>query len=373
MGLGTSSIWSWLGYSGARVSWIEELHKDSNKKLGVAPIPCINYRLTTPSTQLNCALGGGLPGGRTIEVIGDAAAGKTSSVASWCAIVQRMGGFVWWADAETKFDMNLGALTGLNYDSAAWRYDNPDNLEQYQTQLEANIRLAVGGQNKVKDPPPAMFVLDSLAALGIKAISEKKVDKQALRPMSAAQQWTHFFQREVPKMLMGSNIYLVFINHIRDNPDTLGYGQKPEFKSPGGKMVKFMETIRIFVKCQKFAKSSQKFAEIWAMEDKDSEYGYMVQYYVEKNSAGPPWRKAEIPFFFHRGFDDYLGSLHYLTDKGIIAWRGGHYWLDDLQFRSYPEILKKLCEDPTFGPLLQKYAALTFQTRNTYTADDFLN
>lgn len=354
--------------------WIAALTKDADKRLGLARLPHIRYRLGTPSTQLNCALGAGLPMGRSVEVIGDSGEGKTATVAGWGSMVQQAGGFVWWGDSENKFDLDLGAKCGLCYDPQFWRYDQPDNLEEYQSALEAYIKIKIESEaalTKLGQPaPPAMFVLDSLAMLGIRDLSKLAVDKSKLRPMSQSQQWTNFYQREAIKQLEGSNVLLVFINHIRDNPDLAGWGSKPQFKSPGGKVVKFMETIRIFLKSQKFIKD-HLWTEAWPK--KDSEYGYMVQYYVEKNSAGAPWRSAEIPFFFHKGFDDGLASLQYLDQKKLFQYdrSAQAYTIGGESFPTKAAALRRTQEDPLFVQLLQRLTCQAYQDNNTYSREDF--
>ena len=357
--------------------WFQRLGAELDKSMGGhTPPPEIKYRMATPSTQLNCAMGLGLPAGKLIGVIGEPNSGKTACVASWAACVQQWGGKVWWADSETKFDMDLGQKAGLTYNESCWRYDQPDNLEQYQASLEAAIKSVREEQKselKSKQSPlPAMFVLDSVAMLGIKDLSSKKVTQTKNRPMSASQQWTSFLQREVPKLLSGMHVYLVFLNHLRDNPDTLGYGNKDQFKSPGGRAIKHMEGIRLFVKQVKFNKTNDWFFEEW--EKKDSDYGYNMHFYVEKNSFGAPWREAKIPFFFHKGFDDGVGSLQYLRDKGMFDWKGGSlgWTLDGVGYGSLPDLLNRTQQDPDFVKLLQQYCCTVYQSYNTYSRDDFI-
>jgi recombination protein RecA len=311
----------------------------------------------------------GLPAGRPIEIIGEEQVGKTAIVSAICAAVQRLGGSVWWNDAEGKFDMDLGRKAGLVYDADQWRYDQPKYLEIFQTALEENIVALHGVQKdqiaKGETPPPAIFVLDSLAMLGVHSISTKRVHDQAKQPMSVAQQWTHFYQRETIKLFGHLHCYLVFINHLRDNPDLAGFGGKSQFKSPGGKANKYMQTIRIFLSQTKFNETNDDlFFDQW--EKKDSEYGYNLDMYVEKNSAGAPWRKARLPFFFHKGFDDPLGCLQYLRNKGYLV----RYVLQGKQF-SKEELLYRSQHDPEFQAYLQQLCCYVYQLHNSYSSDDF--
>jgi RecA/RadA recombinase len=214
-----------------------------------------------------------------------------------------------------------------------------------------------------------MFVLDSLAMLGIKGISEKAINKQKLQVMSIAAQWAFFFQREGPKQMAGTNMFLVFINHVRDNVDMMGYGARKEYKTPGGRANKHMQSIRIFLKGVKFCKTNDDWFEEWP--EKDAEYGYNVVYYIEKNASGAPWRKAKIPFFFHRGFDDGLACLQYLLDKKIIRYAGGWKLGDELLGKSFGDMLRAQQSSRELTQYLQTLTVKCYQENNFYTPEDF--
>lgn len=355
-------------------NWLQDLGSELDKKYGKQPVPFVKYSLATPCTQLNCALGKGLPAGRLIEVIGNEQSGKTATVSSWAACAQQYGGLVWWSDTEAKFDMGLGGKVGLSFDDSVWRYDQPRNLEEWQQAFENAVKAVEKAQSKEEHPTPAMFVLDSVATLGIKDLSQAQVLQTNLRPMSAPQQWTHFFQRSIWQKIFDLHLYVVFINQLRDNPDILGYGgrgeRKPSYKTPGGRALTHMQGIRIFTKGIKFCKSNDMWFETW--EEKDVAYGYNVEYLVEKNAFGAPWRKAKIPFLFHKGFDDPLGSLAYLREKGILQYRGGYKMEGNLVGNSLPEVLTRIQQDREFQLYCQNLCCSVYQTYNTYEPEDFL-
>lgn len=331
------------------------------KVLGPPVLPQIRYCLSTPSTLLNSALGiGGIPGGCAIEIIGDPGKGKTSLAISIVASAQQQGGWAHWADAERRLDRKFANMLGADLENR-FLYCQPDNLEQYLGLLEKGIDLALAEQKT--NPVPVVFVLDSVAVLGLANNGVKDFEKTNILPMSIPQQWTQFWQRKISKSMSGTNIYLLLLNHQRVQVDFFGHGP-PKKRSPGGSMLGYMDSVKIYVNGYPFPAASTMGKHYNHL---DSDSGAIQKFHIEKNSAGAPWREAEIPFFFHRGYDDALGCLRYLMDSDIgeICWSAGYKLRDGTKVPDYSTLVS-LLQNPDWARVFKQWAAEVYHQRNVY-------
>lgn len=350
------------------------LHAASNKALGLVKLPSVRFRIPTPSTLLNCATGiGGLAGGTCTEIMGKSAKGKTSLMLGIAANIQRMGGWVGgWGDAEQRLDRKFAEDQGVNLEER-FIYFRPKNLEEYLDLTEKGIMLAVEDQKK--NPVPVGFFLDSVAALGTKAQQEGELDKEKTKilPMSAPQQWTRFWQRNVAKSIAGTNIYLVLANQVRVSVDFFGHGP-PKVHSPGGSMLGYMDSMKIMVDGYKFPAASHLGKHFNYL---DADAGAMQTFVIDKNSVGAPWREAEIPFFFQGGYWDALSCLEYLRQKEEISWGGsGKGWIQSGEGQqvglptgldSYAALVS-LLYNPDWVEIIRKWAVEVYYRRNYYPA-----
>lgn len=349
----------------------ERINSRLTQDYGPGQLTPIKYRLATHSTLLNCATGGGIPAGRVVEILGENQVGKSATLLKLSSIVQQLGGYVWYADTEGKLDYDLAQKLGVDTQQPSFRVDTPVSIEHFQDAFIDNLKDIAAIEAKYiretkQAPPPTMTILDSIAMLGAQKQSEKDVLKSKLQPMSLAQMWTNFFLRKEVKALKHLNHYFLIVNQFRDNVDFMGYGKAP-VKSPGGKMVKYAAALRLHL-TQTSLKSDELLHKTFTT--KESEPGYLLDYYVDKNSAGAPWRKASIPFFFHRGFDDPLGCFVYLRSVGVLAFSGGYKIGSDLVGKSFAEALARL-QDPAFVQWLQHLTAQVYLDNNTYSDADW--
>jgi recombination protein RecA len=103
---------------------ISDIVEGAEKKFGKGSI----LRLTdkrvqkTPAIRtgipaLDLALGiGGLPKGRTVEIFGPEAAGKTTLALTVIASAQKQGAWVWYGDMEHSLDPDWAEKLGVNLD-----------------------------------------------------------------------------------------------------------------------------------------------------------------------------------------------------------------------------------------------------------------
>jgi len=74
-------------------------------------------RFPSGSLSLDIALGGGLPGGRVVEIFGPESSGKTTLALHAVAERQKLGGKAAFIDAEHALDIEYARKIGVDVDS----------------------------------------------------------------------------------------------------------------------------------------------------------------------------------------------------------------------------------------------------------------
>lgn len=361
----------------------EKIKASASQDFSIDVSPQAQFVLPTVSTLLNCATGiGGLPSGSIVTVKGPSSKGKSGflSTVFASAIQQDSHSFGKLYDSERRWNFNYAHMNGCPFPSedgsTRFFYEQTRNLETFMSCLEKDLSHVVPEHKEkiASGIDPGWFIggLDSVATLGLKEQDEKAMDDKyrKVKPMSKATIWTEFFQKTLPKAIAGTKVMLVFTNHVRVKPDMYG-GGPPGTSTPGGAMIHYMESLTIVVEGYPFPTSTPEWLQMKERySNKDSPSGILVEFYIEKSSVGPPMRKARIPYFFHRGFDDALGCLQYLRETGSIPFAGGYCVAPDVRFRSTDELYESL-QDPAWRQYYQQYAQQVYLSRNSYTQPYF--
>jgi len=252
--------------------------------------------ISTGSILIDQAIGvGGLPTGRIVEVFGPEASGKTTLALHVIAQSQKNGGICAFVDAEHALDPSHAQRLGINIDDLI--ISQPDFGEQALDIVEMLTR-----SNAVD-----IIVVDSVAALIPKAelegdMGDSHMGLQA-RLMSQA-------LRKLTSIVHRSNTVLIFINQVRQNIATMGYG--PKETTTGGKALKFYASVRLDVR------------RIASLKKNDVHIGNRVVVKVAKNKVAPPFKKAEVDLLFNRGICQELdlldAALQYDLIKKSGAW-----------------------------------------------------
>lgn len=259
------------------------------KAMNIAVIP-------TGVLSFDAALGvGGFPRGRVVEIFGPEASGKTTVALQVIAQAQAGGGEAAFVDAEHALDPKYAGALGVNVDDLL--VSQPDYGEQALEITEALVRT-----NQLD-----VVVVDSVAALVPKAeldgeFGDSQMGLQA-RLMSQA-------MRKLCGVVSKSKTCLIFINQLRDKIGVM-FGS-PE-TTTGGKALKFYSSVRIDVRRGA------------AIKHGDVVIGSLNRFKVVKNKVAAPFREAEVPLFYGRGYSQIHDLLNIASERGLVEKSGSWY------------------------------------------------
>ena len=169
---------------------------------------------TIISNDKNC---GGWPTGRTIELYGEEAIGKSTLVFTGFAKVQKAGGIAIYFDIEQAGARNMMEACGI--DMHRLIYSNNSGLEEIFQAIEKNLNTIINS-GLFKDKP-VLVALDSLAQMMPEAEIEGNFDFNMNISLKKAIQLGKAIRKITP-LLNKANACLIIINQLRDTPG--GYG-----------------------------------------------------------------------------------------------------------------------------------------------------
>lgn len=273
-------------------------------------------------------IGGGLPGGKIIEVFGAEASGK--SLLGYCFLgnIQRNGGIAIHVDCERASNADFAKAAG---------HVNPDVLITYEPEhweeVTEKIFSVVKKIREVDKDRPIGIMLDSIgivqtkrewqySQLPIKHTQKQVDDIGKERPGERARAAGDFIRRAMG-FLDNNKATLYVINQLRSNISTMKYAPK-DVTSGGGRALPFCASTRIMLKAQK------------EMKEKDTNIplGTRLKFQNRKSRCFTPKLETEgIRLYFDGGIDPLTGLLtvligaHRIKGKGTYTvqepWAGG--------------------------------------------------
>ncbi len=284
--------------------------------------------ISTGSIDLDAKLGvGGLPLGRIVDCYGPPSGGKSTLSLHLIANAQKAGYRCAYIDTEFSFDPKWATTIGVNVDELI--FSQPDCAEEG---LDIIDKL-------VKSKEINVIIVDSASAMVPRDEQESDFGKA---PMAIQGRLFSQAMRKLCGPVAQNNVLLLFINQMRANLNTMGYG--PSETATGGAAIKFYASIRLDVR------------RIGSVKNGEEVIGARTKVKIVKNKLGAPYQEAEFDLRYDMGFDTVGEVIDIATDRGIIQKSGSWYSMGEEKLgqgresvRDYfdlnPEAYKKVYAD----------------------------
>lgn len=282
----------------------------------------VRRSISTQSIALDAKLGGGIPLGKIIEVVGPPHVGKSTFLDHCFAQVQKEDGLAVLADTEYSRDSKYSARIGVDVKEII--YLEWDDTEQYIENVVNAVYETVVFWRKEAPDMPVIIGWDALGStasaddikkgLGAKATKGKdgeEVKKRAAKPGAAAKAMS-MAMRQIAPAIAGTNIAFIILNHEYEVVNT-GRGAGPKRKAYGGKGVPHAASLRF---------------TMWPVERiKDNQgviIGSKVVVTFQKDRIyGQTNKTANLAVLTGIGIDNVYSLLHDLKNCGVIVTNGG--------------------------------------------------
>lgn len=266
--------------------------------------------LWLPSTffALNYTLGGGIPFGKILEILGEESSGKSLIAYNFAYVCQQLGGQVIWVDAEQSWMNSWAEANGVNPDRVT--LVNDTRIE-YVSDMVAD--LAIYYRSQLTHNEPILLVIDSIAAMDCADnIDSKMVDGKAEMGGRAKALYKYFRIRS--ELFYKLGVSQIYINQLRTALN-VGFG-KDNSTGTGGAALKFYASQRIATYAGKSITIKDK--------GKERKAGKLVTIRILKNKVAPPRPTiSKCPVYFNPkfhavGFDRYFGLEDVFNENNLV-------------------------------------------------------
>jgi len=282
---------------------ISSLEKDLGKEATAAlrSVPDDMQLISSGIYSLDNILGGGVPQGRIIEIMGWESSGKSTLALYIAAQVQAAGGLVAYIDAEHALDIKYCDMVGLDTSlkGKKWLLHQPSSAEEALTAVESSIGIA------------NLVVIDSVAAL----VPQVEIDGElGDSNMGVMARLMGKSLRRITGIASKSNTTIIFINQFRQKIGVV-YGDPKT--TPGGNALKFYASQRLDV--------SKKGMIKHVVKGKEHVIGQEIGVKVIKNKVAPPYGETSFSLFYGKGIDVQKDMVATAITKGIVTVSGSWY------------------------------------------------
>ena len=277
--------------------------------------------ISTGALTLDHALGvGGIPRGRITEIYGHEASGKTTLTLHIIAEAQKAGGYAAFIDAEHALDPTYASALGVDIDNLY--ISQPNSGEEALEILEIVVSSTAFD----------IVVVDSVAALVSRAelagdIGDAHIALQA-RLMSHA-------LRKLTAIISNTNTAVIFINQLRQNIATTGYGAGPTETTTGGKALKFYSSVRLDIRRTEWIKKG------------DETIGHKVKIKVVKNKLSAPFKVVNLEIIFGHGISTEGLLIDLAMEAKIITRSGAWFYYNGEQIAQGKEKVREILASDT--------------------------
>lgn len=262
----------------------------------------------------------GLPRGRTVEVYGPEASGKTTLCNHVIANAQKEGGLCAFIDMEHAWDKDYAEAVGVDVDNLLI------SQPSYAEQALETVKVMVQSMDV------SVVVVDSVASLVPKSELEGEIGDASVGTQSRLMSQT---MRMLTPIINQSNCLVMFTNQLREKIGVM-FGS-PE-TTPGGRALKFYSSVRLDMR-----KEAQ-------LKDGEGEVGgHTARVKVVKNKVGPSYRTAEFDLLYGKGIDIYSDVYALAVKKGVLTAKGSWiYHGEDRVGQGKNQTCSILQSDPEF-------------------------
>ncbi len=284
--------------------------------------------LSSGSSLLDLALGGGWATPRIINIVGDKSTGKTLLAIEACAQFAMVYGKknIRYGEAEAAFDEeyaeSIGMPVGIDYAR------DMDTVEAWFNDISSWLE-------KRNSTDPCLYILDSLDALSDEAEMKAGINEGSYG-MAKAKKLSQLFRRLV-RLLNVKHCTLIIISQIRDKVGVM-FGETKT--RAGGHALDFYCTQIVWL-----AELGKTKVQVRGL---DRITGIEVKASVKKNKAGLPHRIAEFIIRFGYGIDDEVSLINFLKDTKVLDKEEFTSWIstvNDARKRQDRPELKRLATD----------------------------
>lgn len=298
--------------------------------------------ISTGNIAIDYAMGGGIPLGRSVELLGPPSCGKTTTSSQTVATLQQIiknGGdpslgisgddYILYLDYEQAIDPTYLRALGIDIDHESLIFSQPDSLED-----GANFVVDLVSTGKIR-----LVVIDSVAAMQPDAKAEAHIGKSL--PAVAAKLLKDFGVKMNP-ILSRNNCAMILINHQMEKMD-IGMrraGMPAPTTTPGGNAPKFFASVRVEFKQIKQNKEEKQ--DLLTQEMVKQTTSTDVRVKVIKNKVAPPFREAIVRVRYGKGFDNFWTALGILVANKWITYASGYYYMPKLEAKNLvPEWMQR--------------------------------
>lgn len=223
--------------------------------------------------------------------------GKTALALRCCRETQALGGMVIWLDAERGFEPSLARICGVDLSEEKFIFVEPYGLEHVLGAIEEIAE-------KYHDSPlPITVVVDSVSGLNPMAYMMDDSTVKDVPPAAATAKELHrWFRRGALWYASGSKITVIFISHLTADPRPYGRDVTPH-----GSAIAFYARLRL-----RMSSSDLKDPE------GGKRLGQWLTTRIVKNKLGSKYAEAEMPFYFHSGFNPATENICYLIGQKAL-------------------------------------------------------
>lgn len=248
--------------------------------------------ISSGSTLLNLALGGGWAERRIANVVGDKSTGKTLLCIEATAnfAIKYPKGRIRYREAESAFDKGYAGALGMPIDRIDF---GSKRIETVEDLFEDLTKICEKAKQK------ELVVVDSLDALSDRSEMEREIDEGSYGA-NKAKKMSELFRR-LTQTMADADVTLIIVSQVRDKIGAM-FGAK--YTRTGGRALDFYASqVLMLAHLGRIVRTTRGLKRAT---------GVKVLGKLDKNKISLPFREAEFPIHFGYGVDDAQSMVNWL-------------------------------------------------------------